>query len=128
MPTNEPALKSANNDSIVVRLNYGANTILLTGDIERESEEALIKSGINLRAEVLKIPHHGSKTSSTEAFIDVVQPRWAILSVGERSRFGHPHEVVVERYRKRGIALLQTGRDGMIRVQSDGHILQVSPP
>jgi competence protein ComEC len=120
------AQKSSNNDSIVLRLSYGVNSILFTGDIEKESEEWLIKSGINLRSEVLKIPHHGSKTSSTEAFIDAVSPRLAIFSVSERSRFGHPHAVVVERYQKRGVTLYQTGRDGMITVQSDGATLEVS--
>jgi competence protein ComEC len=120
------AQKSSNNDSIVLRLSYGANSILFTGDIEKESEEWLTKSAIDLRSEVLKIPHHGSKTSSTEAFIDAVKPRLAIVSVSERSRFGHPHAVVVERYQKRGVQLYQTGRDGMITVQSDGTTLQVS--
>jgi competence protein ComEC len=108
-------------------LRYGANAILLTGDIERESEARLVQSGVNLQAQVLKIPHHGSKTSSTEAFIDAVRPRLAIVSAGERSRFGHPHATVVERYRSRGVELLQTGRDGMITVQSDGLRLAVSP-
>jgi ComEC/Rec2-related protein len=126
LPASQMALKSSNNNSIVLRLSYGASSILFTGDIEKESEEALIKSPINLRSEVLKIPHHGSKTSSTEAFIDTVKPRLAIISVGERSRFGHPHTVVVERYQKRGVNLLQTGRDGMITVQSDGVTLEVS--
>jgi competence protein ComEC len=127
LPARAPALKSANNDSIVLRLRHGANAILLTGDIEREGEASLLQSGINLQAQVLKIPHHGSKTSSTEAFIDAVKPRLAIVSAGERSRFGHPHATVVERYRSRGIELLQTGRDGMITVQSDGRRLAVSP-
>ncbi len=126
MPANQIALKSSNNNSIVLRLSYGANSILFTGDIEKEGEALLIKSGIGLGSEVLKIPHHGSKTSSTEAFLDAVKPRLAIISVGERSRFGHPHAVVVERYQKRGIDLLQTGRDGMITVQSDGVTLEVS--
>jgi competence protein ComEC len=125
-PGNPIALKSRNNDSLVLRLRYGANAILMTGDIERESEEGLLKAGVALSAEVLKIPHHGSKTSSTEGFLDAVHPRLAIISVGERSRFGHPHAVVVERYDRRGIRLLQTGRDGMIAVQSDGQRLRVT--
>jgi competence protein ComEC len=106
-------------------LSYGENAILLTGDIERESEERLVQSGVNLHSDVLKIPHHGSKTSSTAAFIEAVKPRLAIVSAGQRSRFGHPHAVVVERYQRRGVRLLQTGRDGMITVQSDGLRLEV---
>jgi ComEC/Rec2-related protein len=126
LPSGQVASKSSNDDSIVLRLSYGENIILMTGDIERESEDSLVQSGVNLRADVLKIPHHGSKTSSTEAFLDAVKPRLAIISVGERSRFGHPHAVVVERYQKRGVNLLQTGRDGMVTVQSDGVTLEVS--
>jgi competence protein ComEC len=125
LPSPQIATKSSNNDSIVLRLSYGETAILLTGDIEKEAEDTLVKSGINLRAEVLKIPHHGSKTSSTERFIDAVQPSFAIVSVGERSRFGHPHAMVLERYQKRKVKLLQTGREGMIAVESDGVRLAV---
>jgi competence protein ComEC len=114
------ASKSANDESVVLRLVYGATAILLTGDIEREAEEALVKSGVELRADVMKVPHHGSKTSSTRGFLDVVKPRYAVISVGERSRFGHPHAPVVARYRERGVELLQTGRGGMVTVQTDG--------
>jgi ComEC/Rec2-related protein len=126
LPSWQVAAKSSNDDSIVLRLRYGANVILMTGDIEHESEETLVQMGVNLRADVLKIPHHGSKTSSTEAFLDAVKPCLAIISVGERSRFGHPHAIVVERYQKRGINLLQTGRDGMVTVQSDGVTLNIN--
>jgi competence protein ComEC len=118
-------VSSANNDSIVLRLVYGSVTILLAGDIERAAEEALVRSGVDLRADVLKVPHHGSKTSSTESFIDAVKPRFAVVSVGEGSRFGHPHREVVKRYLERKIDLLQTGRDGMITVESDGATIAV---
>jgi competence protein ComEC len=117
---------SGNDDSVVLRLIYGSTSILLAGDIERRTEEALVGSGIDLGADVLKVPHHGSKTSSTEAFLDRVRPRVAIVSVGERSRFGHPHQEVVARYLARGTRLLQTGRDGMITVETDGATLAVS--
>ena len=93
---------------------------MLTGDIEEPAEAAIIASGVDLHAEVLKVPHHGSKTSSTSAFLDRVGPRCAIISVGERSRFGHPHKIVVERYLSRGIRLLATGRDGTVTIDTDG--------
>ncbi|HEY9233082.1 MAG TPA: ComEC/Rec2 family competence protein, partial [Blastocatellia bacterium] len=117
---------SNNDDSVVLRLLYGSVAILMTGDIEEPAEAALVAAGDELRADVLKVPHHGSKTSSTEAFLDRVRPRCAIISVGERSRFGHPHQVVVERYLSRGIRMFQTGRDGMVTVETDGAGLDVS--
>jgi len=111
---------SNNNDSVVLRLVYGSVAILLTGDVEAPAEAALIASGVDLRADVLKVPHHGSKTSSTGAFLDRVRPHCAVISVGERSRFGHPHKIVVERYLSRGIRLLETGRDGTVTIDTDG--------
>lgn len=115
---------SGNDDSIVVRLVYGSVSILLAGDIERATEDQLVRSA-DLRADVLKVPHHGSISSSTEAFIDAVLPRYAVVSVGERSRFGHPHKTVVDRYVARGIRLLQTGRDGCVTVETDGASIDV---
>ena len=114
-----------NNSSVVLRLSYGSTSFLFTGDIEKEAEASLIKSGATLHADVLKVPHHGSKTSSTNAFLDAVQPQIAVISVGERSRFGHPHREVVDRYEQRGIRLLQTGHDGMITAQTDGSSLSL---
>jgi competence protein ComEC len=124
-PSQAP-VTSGNNDSVVLRLVYGSIAVLLTGDIEQAAENALIESGVNLRADVLKVPHHGSRTSSTEGFIDAVQPRYAVISVGERSRFGHPHPSVVNRYVESGVEVFQTGRDGTITVETDGRSLEVS--
>jgi competence protein ComEC len=117
---------SGNDDSIVLRLVYGSTSIMMTGDIEQMAESAIVKSGINLRANVLKTPHHGSRTSSSEIFLDAVQPRFAVISVAERNRFGHPHKEVVERYIQRGIKLFETRRDGMITVETDGVSVDVS--
>ena len=117
---------SGNNDSVVLRLVYGSVSILFAGDIERAAEDSLIASGVELRSDLLKVPHHGSRTSSSEAFIDAVNPRYGVISVGERSRFGHPHPAVVNRYAARGIRLLQTGRDGTVTVTTDGGTLEVS--
>ena len=111
---------SGNDDSVVLRLGYGSVSILLAGDIEQPTEQALVRSGAVLRAEVLKVPHHGSRTSSSASFIDAVRPLCAVISVGERSRFGHPHADVLARYFARSAKLYQTGRDGMITVETDG--------
>ena len=119
-PAQGSPVTSGNDDSIVLRLVYGSISILLAGDIERNAEDSLIASGVNLQTDVLKVPHHGSRTSSTEAFVDAANPRYAVISVGERSRFGHPHATVVERYKAHGVKLLQTGRDGMVTVETDG--------
>lgn len=116
---------SGNNDSVVLRLVYGSVSILLAGDIERAAEDSLVASGVNLAADVLKAPHHGSRTSSTEAFLDAVNPRYAVISVGERSRFGHPHQAVVNRYLTRNVKLYQTGRDGMVTMETDGSTLDI---
>lgn len=125
-PATASSATSGNNDSVVLRLVYGSVAILLAGDIEKEAEDALVQSSMDLRADMLKVPHHGSKTSSTESFIDRVQPACAVISVGERSRFGHPHEVVTQRYFSRGVRLFQTGRDGTVTVETDGVTLGVS--
>ena len=124
-PAYESQVTSGNNDSVVLRLIYGNVSILLAGDIERAAEDSLVASGADLRADILKVPHHGSRTSSTEAFIDAVNPKYAVISVGERSRFGHPHPAVVHRYLARDVKLLQTGRDGMVTVETEGSSLDV---
>ena len=119
------AVTSGNNDSVVLRLVYGSVSILLAGDIEKAAEDSLVASGMELRADLLKVPHHGSRTSSTEAFLGAVNPRYAVISVGERSRFGHPHSSVVNRYLARGAKRYQTGRDGMVTMETDGSTLDI---
>lgn len=110
---------SSNNDSVVIRLVYGRLSVLMTGDIERATESVLAGSRADLRADILKAPHHGSRTSSSEDFLGEVEPECVVISVGERSRFGHPHEIVLDRYRQRGMRVFQTGRDGMVTVSAD---------
>jgi competence protein ComEC len=117
---------SGNDDSVVLRLVWGSVSVLLAGDIEQAAETSLVDSGVNLRADLLKAPHHGSRTSSTEAFIQAVSPTYAVISVGERSRFGHPHPTVVERYLLHGVRLFQTGRDGTVTVETDGNAIAIS--
>jgi len=111
-----PPWRVRNDDSVVVRLRYGETTLLLAGDVEAGAESALVEP----RALVLKVPHHGSRSSSSPAFLAAVAPRLAVLSAGFRNRHGHPHPEVVERYRRQGIELLRTDVDGSITVSSDG--------
>jgi competence protein ComEC len=118
-PASGTPVTSGNNDSVVLRLAYGPVSVLLTGDIEQAAEESLVASHADLRADILKVPHHGSKTSSSEAFINAVNPKYAVISVGERSRFGHPHASVVNRYVASGVRILQTGVSGTVTVEID---------
>jgi competence protein ComEC len=118
--------KWTNNDSLVLRIQLGNHSILLTGDVEQAAERALLASQQQLRADVVKVPHHGSKTSSTEGFILATKPNVAIISVGRNSRFGHPHKEVVERWRFNGATVLTTGECGTITVITDGHDLRLS--
>ena len=112
--------KSTNNDSIVLRIRYGERSILLTGDIEQSAERALLASEQQLDSDVIKVPHHGSKTSSTHDFVNAIRPRFAVVSVGRNSRFGHPHAEVVERWRSSGATVLTTGNCGTITITTDG--------
>src|SRR5215212_2952847 len=117
---------STNNDSIVLRIQYGERSILLTGDIEQSTERALIAAQQQLHADVIKVPHHGSRTSSTEGFVLATKPQLAVISVGRHSRFGHPHKDVVERWESNGATVLTTGNSGTITITTDGHDLSLT--
>ena len=100
--------------------------MLLTGDIERQAESALVQNSNALKSEVLLVPHHGSRTSSTAEFIGAVAPRWAVVPVGYRSRFGHPNGEVLGRYRAAGVEVLRTDRDGAVQVRLTREGVQVT--
>ncbi|MGE5849073.1 MAG: DNA internalization-related competence protein ComEC/Rec2 [Candidatus Methylomirabilota bacterium] len=106
-----------NDTSMVLRLRIGEQAALLTGDVEREGETALLRRPAALQAKVLKVPHHGSRTSSSEAFLAAVRPEVALVSCGYRNRFNHPHPEVVERYRALGVRLYRTDLHGAINVE-----------
>ncbi|OGB95885.1 MAG: DNA internalization-related competence protein ComEC/Rec2 [candidate division NC10 bacterium RBG_16_65_8] len=107
----------ANDRSVVLRVQLQDQAILLTGDLERDGEAAILRSGTALKAQVLKVPHHGSRHSSTEALIGAVGPTAAILSVGHRNPFRHPHPEVLARYRAAGVRVWRTDRNGAIDVE-----------
>ena len=117
---------SRNNDSIVLRVTLGRRSVLLTGDIEKSGESALVAAGKELRADVVKVPHHGSRTSSTPPFVAATKPGVAIVSVGQYSMFGHPHPDVVERWQANGAQVFTTGKCGTITVMTDGMDLTVT--
>jgi competence protein ComEC len=116
----EPSRGSPTNAvSCVLRVRHPAGTLLLPGDIEAAQERQLVAlfGAEGLAADVLLVPHHGSATSSTEAFVDAVSPSWAIVQAAYRSRFRHPHPRVVERYERRGVTLLRSDADGAVQLR-----------
>lgn len=119
-----PGTESNNDHSVVLKLQFRDRSILLTGDIEKKAEQAL--SGSELKADVVKVPHHGSRSSSTEAFVSATKPRLAIISVGQDSMFGHPHKEVVQRWRQIGAEVLTTGECGTLTVNTDGTDLSIT--
>jgi competence protein ComEC len=107
--------------SCVLRVAAGRRSVLLTGDIERDQEAQLVAAiGARLQSEVLIAPHHGSRTSSTAAFLDAVRPRVAVFQAGYRNRFGHPAPDVLERYRERGIRIVASPSCGAWRFDAAG--------
>ncbi len=98
--------------SCVLRIDNGAQSVLLAGDIEKAQEARLVLASAPLRSTVLLVPHHGSKSSSTDGFLDAVQPRFALVQAGYRNRFGHPALPVLERYRERGITWVDSAHCG----------------
>ena len=125
-PTAAADAPSRNNDSMVLRVRFGEKSFLFAADVEKEAEAALVKTGVDLRAHVVKVAHHGSRTSSTEQFVAATRPTLAMISVGRQSMFGHPHKEVVERWRASGARVMTTGEKGMISVVTDGRSLTVS--
>ncbi len=115
---------NVNNSSLVVKMSYGKSDFLFVGDLEEEGDEVVLPFGELLQSEVLKVGHHGSITSSTQPFLDVVDPDIAIVSVGKRNKFRHPSEVVMERLERSDAEILRTDFEGAIWLKSDGHIIR----
>lgn len=116
-----------NNDmSIVLRVDYGSNSFIFTGDAESMSEYMMVDSGLPLNADVLKVAHHGSRYSSTQEFIDAVSPTYAVISCGRENGYGHPHNQTLERLA--GSVILRTDMYGTIILRSDGTNISVVAP
>ena len=114
-----------NNGSVVLRLDYGAASLLLTGDIEEESDGAMLAWGRRLRAGVLKVAHHGSRTSSRPHFVAAVAPQIAVVSVGSFNKFGHPAAAVMQHFEAAGVQVYRTDRHGAIALRTDGQDVEV---
>ncbi len=115
-----PSARTSNDGSLVVEAEYGSFRALLTGDLEREGEARLIRQGTLRPVDVLKVGHHGSKTSSGEGFLKALKPSVAIISVGASNRFGHPHSAVLARLTRLKCAVKRTDEDGAVLIETDG--------
>jgi len=117
-----------NNDSLVLRLKYGKRTLLLPGDAEKQAESTMLTENdeTSLRADVLKVGHHGSKNSTMPDFLAAVHPRLAVISAGEDNPYGHPNPELIERLETAGVRILRTDRDGAVHILTDGNQLEVS--
>jgi competence protein ComEC len=117
-----------NNDSLVVHLKYGERTFMLPGDAEKQAESAILdeNSETALRADVLKVGHHGSKNSTMPGFLAAVRPHVAVISAGEDNPYGHPNPELLERLETAGVRILRTDRDGAVHILTDGERLEIS--
>jgi competence protein ComEC len=125
-PDRDPSGMETNTSSIVARLVYGQNEFLLTGDSPKAIEEYITKfQGQSLESDVLKAGHHGSKTSSSQAFVSAVSPEYAVISVGKDNRYGHPNQETLDTFTNFGAKILRTDLSGRIVFESDGVNLEV---
>lgn len=117
---NSSSYKNLNDYSVVVRLTYGSTSFLFTGDAEQTSEKEILAKGYNIKSDVLKVGHHGSKTSTTTRFLDAVSPRYAVMCVGANNQYGHPAPETLSKLAERGIKVYRTDEAGTIIATSDG--------
>lgn len=109
-----------NNWSVGIRLTYGDNSFVMCGDAENQAEEDILNSGAVLKADVLKAGHHGSSTSTSNAFLKKVSPSWVVIQCGKGNSYGHPHKETMEKLKKAGCQILRTDEEGTITAFSDG--------
>jgi len=120
-------LDSPNNQSLVLKLSCGKFSILFTGDLEKEKESALVANRAPIQATILKLGHHGSKTSTTEPFLNWVNPQYAIVSAGKNNHYHHPHISVMNRLYRHKIYAFRTDQQGAIAIRTSGKTLKVKP-
>jgi competence protein ComEC len=105
-----------NNNSLVLKITYKGRSFLFPGDIEKEGEQALLSNAAALRSDILLVPHHGSKGSSTMPFLRAVSPEICVISSGEGNRFGFPHKETLDRLRETGAAIMRVDESGAIQI------------
>ncbi len=114
-------LENSNDSSVVFNLDFGENNFLFTGDITSKTEEFLLNNENSLKSDVLKVPHHGSKYSTSDYFLASINPQLGVISAGKKNPYGHPTPEVLQRLEKFGIKALRTDRDGDVEIISDGN-------
>lgn len=119
-PASSALCGDRNEDSMVLMLQYGEFHMLFTGDLEGDAEQQLARSGKMLKADVLKVGHHGSKNASSQEFLEQVRPALAVISCGENNSYGHPARETLERLRKAGCRMLVTPQSGAVMIRTDG--------
>ena len=122
-PVGYSATRAGNDDSLALRIVYGSHSFLLTGDLESPMERRLLQEGRLQHTDVLKVGHHGSRTSTSQDFLDALSPSIAVISAGLENSFGHPHAEVLNRLTQQRAAILRTDREGLVTVRSDGRKL-----
>lgn len=113
-----------NNASLVLRVTAGEQKFLFTGDAEVKSEEDMLAAGEAVQADVLKVGHHGSETSTSDAFLQAVSPKYAVISVGKENKYGHPDQIVLDRLIRNGVSVYRTDEQGTVVCQTDGKTLR----
>ncbi|MFN2363501.1 MAG: helix-hairpin-helix domain-containing protein [Halarsenatibacteraceae bacterium] len=126
-PENPAEDYDLNNSSVVLRLQYGEVSFLFTGDIEHEAEREIINSGLNLNSTILKVSHHGSKTSSSRNFLEEVSPEAGVIMVGEDNNFGHPNQETLGALSSKGVKIYRTDQNGDIVIKTDGKSYSIKP-
>jgi len=122
---NNDKYEDLNNYSAVIKLTYGSTAFLFMGDAEEKSEKEILNSGFNVKADVLKVGHHGSETSTSKEFLNAVSPDYAIISAGKDNKYNHPHDTTLEKLNKAGVKVYRTDKLGTIIMTSDGENISV---
>ena len=125
-PHYESNFRSENDNSLVIRAVHGDFSMLFTGDIESTAENYLVQSGTNINTDILQVAHHGSRSSTTEAFLQTSSPQFAIISAGRNSMFGHPHAEVTNRLDAHGVNWMNTATHGAITVRTNGRSMTIN--
>lgn len=118
--------RNSNESSSVIRVSYGQHSFLITGDLEARQEEELIANGLN-PCTVLKVAHHGSRTSTTDGFLEKAVPQYAVISAGYHNRFGHPHKEVLDKLARTALHVYRTDQDGAVLMRTNGTDLSIEP-
>lgn len=126
-PDYEPGEQAKNNDSLAFRIRYGKRSFLLTGDVERAMEYRMVDDKRLERVDVLKVAHHGSRTSTMPEFLEAVKPTYAVISDGIDNLFRHPHPDVLRRLEDHGVTVWRTDRHGLVTFRTDGQRIEVEP-